>query len=98
MFLLANNLRYHKRPELPDQEAPAAAFCLHGHTQGAMAAANHYGIPAGASALVWLLAWGLFLLGPGPQAARLEPAAPVPGGRHPDRILSRRGGRVVFSV
>lgn len=32
-------------------------------TQGAMAAANHYGIPAGASALVWLLAWGLFLLG-----------------------------------
>ena len=32
-------------------------------TQGAMAAANHYGIPAGVSALVWLLAWGLFLLG-----------------------------------
>ena len=28
-----------------------------------MAAANHYGIPAGVSALVWLLAWGLFLLG-----------------------------------
>ena len=32
-------------------------------TRGSMAAANHYGISAGAAALVWLLAWGLFLLG-----------------------------------
>ena len=32
-------------------------------TRGAMAAANHYGISAGASSLVWLLAWGMFLMG-----------------------------------